>query len=509
MEDNPIRNEILERALRLGCIEEVSGVSDIQAVRYIQEKEGHTPCYAREVPIIEISYPPGSCGVYECSWRNSCDEYRNPKPLGLAFFNWQHGKDTILRTDIIKRADQHNLVRDVLNLSDIEAIRLIQKKEGFTSCYARENPLRPSVENPKCCSEWSCHWKPPCDSYRNEALVPIDKELSEEKHAAIKIFQERIAEYASKLTTPTSKTVGLQIRSFGKIFSASKKMVLASPQTIVRESTEDPSTLKRYLFADNTSILHSDSGGYTFEYTFDVLFSSDILRLNQWLSETRPFLESGNLAYYPIIKSFSETKNVGRGGAYSQGAIPSFWTLSPSFKPETFNAPHLGVPDGDIMLTHSEFAPILNLELPVLENLDFKTLFKLMSDYPEEMCSFRDFLQVKMDEMRKVAIGSEEFSRDCNRIEREIREHLRKLDSDYKKGKLKSAFVLTGCAVAGWTLAIYCFLQGNGNVLTVLGPGGLAYTASAAYSDYLIKRLELKDDPVYFLWLLGKSKRKT
>jgi hypothetical protein len=223
----------------------------------------------------------------------------------------------------------------------------------------------------------------------------------------------------------------------------------------------------------------------------------------------RKFIENENLAYYPLFKSIQDTTSGSpKTVTQNQDSTYPFTAYPGNFDLETFSAPHIGLPDGEIMLSHKEYAPILNLELPVLENVDFATLHKLMSDYPEELSAFRDFLHSEVDDMREAAVGSEQFSKDCRKIERNIRGHVRKLDFDYKKAKLKTTLALTGCSIASWTLALYCIVRGTGDLLAVLGPGGILTTVSAAYSDYLVKRLHLKDDPAYFLWMIGDTSKK-
>jgi len=494
-------SSIKEKAIELSCIEEISKMSEIQAIRYIQKREGNSTCYARDYPLITKEGPwefdTHSCSFDNCKWKFSCDRYR--------LMHLRPGIAT--RKDIELQADRNDCIDDILNLSDVDAIRFIQQKGGYTPCYASEKPLIPNKENTNYCSERNCYWIQSCDSHRNNDVINISKELSTESYIKIEEFQNKISNFEKELNEKTNKTVGLQIKSFTNLSNASKKMLVASPKTIVGESLENPSILKKYLLKDNSKVA-SYSGGADYRYDIEILFSIDIVKLSQWLTDTDSFIKSGNLGYYPIIHRINHVGSFGRSSLYGNRQPQSFWTLPKSLELKSFIAPHIGVPDGDLMLTHTEFAPILNIDLPVLENIDFNVLFKLMSDFPEELCTFRDFLHSKIEDMRQAAVGSEQFTKDCKKLEREIRDHTRKLNSDYKKAKLKAAFSLTGCVVAGWTLALYCFLNNTVNILTVLGPGGLAYTANAAYSEYLTKQLSLKDDPVYFLWVLGKTKNK-
>ncbi|MFZ0505981.1 MAG: hypothetical protein WAM44_19815 [Chthoniobacterales bacterium] len=59
----------------LGAREEVRELSDLEAVRLLQQREGYTPCYGREIAL--QPGPDGICLVSECFWRNFCSAYRS------------------------------------------------------------------------------------------------------------------------------------------------------------------------------------------------------------------------------------------------------------------------------------------------------------------------------------------------------------------------------------------------------------------------------------------------
>jgi hypothetical protein len=252
---------------------------------------------------------------------------------------------------------------------------------------------------------------------------------------------------------------------------------------------------------------HASCPSVTYDWT--VLLTADVVNLRAWLADASAFFDNGSMNYWAIVRRSQTSQGLGRDQlGTSQPKLGEAHRAMPSpeeLEQQSFHAPHFGFQDDEVMLTDADFAPILNLELPILENVDFKTLSKLMEDFPVELCSFRDFLHSSVEQMRNSAVGSETFSRDCRKVERDIRDRLRKLDSDYKKAQIEAAISLTGCAVASWTLALYCILSGTGNILTVLGPGGIAYKASADYGSYLTKRMGLKDSPAYFLWRIGKT----
>lgn len=421
----------------------------------------------------------------------------------------ESGFDTwTLRHAITRLAKKLNCDEWVSGLTDMEAVRFLQQREGYTPCFGRIKPLRPMSHDPNRCDISECLWRGACENYRRKDVIPIDRELTNCGIVELEILKKRLLEYdQTKATLFSNNAIGMQFRSFTHSSAVIRKLLVSTPKTVFGESVAETEGLKSYIL-DNRPTHSYYTGSIHTSYKLVVLHTIDILSLQKIFSEAWMFFEKGDLAYYPLIQSIEyEVTGISKTSYPNENAPSTPQVHLPStIQVSNFDAPHLGLPDGEIMLTDPDIAPILNIELPVLENIGYGVLNKLMSDFPNEMCSFRDFLRTKMEEMRTATVGSQEFAHDCRRLEREIREQIRKLDSDYKKAKLAAAFALTGCAIASWTLAFYCISQGANDVLTFLGPGGVAYTASAAYSDYLVKKLALKDNPVYFLWVLGKTK---
>ena len=423
------------------------------------------------------------------------------------------GSAYTLRGLIMWRAEKMDCVDDIECLSDLNAVRFIQQKEGYTPCFGGDVPLhsRGSVD-PRRCGELTCDWRSQCDLFRVNTAVPLVKFLPD----ATKEDIDRTTQLLLRHRAPESpvlpeQSVGVKIRSFGIVPSVSRKMLVAAPVTVFSEATGDPSRLSPVLLDLAAQRYHPGYGGGGVNYDWTVLLTADVVNLRAWLADASAFFDNGSMAYWPIIKRSHTSQGLGRDQTGRLGDLGRTHGEMPSpeeLEQQSFHAPHFGFQDGEVMLTDADFAPILNIQLPILENIDFNTLAKLMEDFPVELCSFRDFLHSSVEQMRSSAVGSESFSRDCQKVERDIRDRLRKLDSDYKKARVEAAISLTGCAVASWTLALYCILTGAGNILTVLGPGGIVYKASADYGSYLTKCAGLKDSPAYFLWRIGKTQPK-
>lgn len=345
-----------------------------------------------------------------------------------------------------------------------------------------------------------------CDAYRGSAF-PVDKALP-------KLNQENLSWFRQTLMDPNvldlslvhaGKAVGANILSFDNMTSFTKKIVIGSPRTVISEKLNGPNSLDTILLDHKTYQIYPAPGGlyprYVTRRTY--LYTANSAALYDWLRQSSAFLEDSTLKYRPLITRIEDEVMLHKMYRHGQDRLAFPSADSTTF--ETINTPHIGLPDGQIAFNDPNMVPLINLSLPTLENIDLGMLHKLMSDYPEELCAFRDFLHQKIEEMRSKSIESETFYSDVRSIEREIRSELRKLNSDIKKAKIKTALESAGVVIAAWTLAFYLVLSNDANVLTFLGPSGAVVATSKVVSDYLNNRLALKENAAYFLWVVGKT----
>lgn len=495
------RNTIEREAARLHCLQEVAPLNDVDAVRLLQAREGYTPCFARADPLVPLGGFPRKCALYKCTWYRMCESFRPGS--GRNDLGWT------LRQAVERKARQLGCLDDVTELNDVEAVRFVQTRERYSPCFGRETPLVALPSEPLRCSLVDCYWLGTCDTFRSTTVRAIERDLEGKSKTEIASFVDQLHTWNShKDQFFQSRAVGLKLRSLARVGSLMRKMLVATPKTVIGERSD--TSLKAYLLRSELQRVASYPSTDTY-ITSDVLFTSDLRSLNQWMNDATSFIYSGDVAYYPLIEQRqSPARSYSKSQAYASGEGVDFFKLwrTPDYvsQLQSFDAKHAGLPDGEAMLTEEGIAPLLNLDLPVLEEVSFDALFRVMNDYPEELCSFRNFLYSSVADIQTAAIGSNEFYADCRKVERRIQDEIRKLRSGYKKARITAAFSLTGCAVASWTLALYCILGHGGDILKVLGPGGIAYTASAAYSQYLVNCLDLRDNPCYFLWVLGKTK---
>ncbi|GIM29846.1 hypothetical protein CPJCM30710_25120 [Clostridium polyendosporum] len=410
-----------------------------------------------------------------------------------------------IREEIEQKAKAVSCLWDVYNLSDLDAIRFIQQKEGYTPCFGRNNPLYPS-ENKKKCSNSTCYWHRTCDSYRNEKITPIDKALNLRTKADLDTFINNLRKFRDrKATFLMNNEVELKCRSFNNINNLIRKMLVISPKTVVTECSDNIKNLKCYSLGINRK------WGWGFRSVnvyndIELLFTSDLFKLNKFLKDTEVFINKGNLNYYPLMKNINHVER--DIWPYFQGA---FYTFPTDLDFNLSNTSHIALTDDDILLSNPNYIPLLNIEIPYLENVDCYTLSKLMSEYPQELFAFQDFFHSKMEGIRNLVQNSSNFASDCRRVEGEINEHLRKLNSDYKKTKLKTIIDVVEGTVTFFVLSIFCFYSKN-NILSLIGPGGafvkLADTIKNSSKNYFIEMNELKNDSVFLIWKIGRTKRK-
>jgi hypothetical protein len=83
--DISLRIAIEEKAKAFGCVEAISNLAIIDAVRFLQHRERCTPCFGWESPLIPMpegtTIPKGIdreklCGVLDCYWKSPCDTHR-------------------------------------------------------------------------------------------------------------------------------------------------------------------------------------------------------------------------------------------------------------------------------------------------------------------------------------------------------------------------------------------------------------------------------------------------
>jgi hypothetical protein len=292
------------------------------------------------------------------------------------------------------------------------------------------------------------------------------------------------------------------VREKAELEPLSRKLVIGSPQSMICESAQGSNLLRpvRLSFsAHQTSVSNSHYTTYHLIHR-SILWTANPNRIYNWYSAAQSLIDDSTLDYLPHISFESETVSVWKTNS------PEFTHLaSPTF--QHLDNQHVAIADGDVLVNDPNFVPLLNLDIPFLESASLDNIHQIMRDHPDELSSFRNFLFKNIDKIKDKNLDSATFGSDLQVINREIDDNIRKLRSDLARSRLKHYIDLTGGIAAAFTLSVICLSQHDTHTLAVVGPGGFLYVLSSKISDYLSARLSLRDCPVYFLWLLGPSKR--
>lgn len=102
--------------------------------------------------------------------------------------------------------------------------------------------------------------------------------------------------------------------------------------------------------------------------------------------------------------------------------------------------------------------------------------------------------------------GSNSYKRDLDKLALEIADAVRRLESETQKMSLKGWFQATGAVVATCTALLIALDQPTLPLFASVGDGGGAlWLVTKAMEEILSKQKDLKDSPVFYMWLLSKS----
>jgi hypothetical protein len=238
------------------------------------------------------------------------------------------------------------------------------------------------------------------------------------------------------------------------------------------------------------------SGSHEISDVSQCLLSNDLADLSRWFQASKEMLLSGRITYLPHIISRHSYTVEDRPLEYStQESITE--NLAPK---KLFTA----VPDSDLKVSDPSVTPLLNLEIPYLENITPTQLSKLMDDYPDQLLSFRNYLQHSLIEF-KSKLGSENFYREVQGLEIDIKDQLARLRSDVKDLRRTCLLEVIGANAVTWTLYVFVFMKSPDDLVKVLLPGGVVSSVSVGYAKYLKEMMKLKHAPLYFLFLVSQK----
>lgn len=425
-----------------------------------------------------------------------------------------------IRATINKHAQRLDSEETIKKLSNKNAIRFLQEKEGYTVCFGDKKPLKSDysdknerfynqttmneeILSPSVCSENRCAWKGLCDSYRNDT-IPIDGIFESEEINNINSFADKVLNQKEVNQKIDSSYLVATIPNANVLSSISKKLLLISPKTLIKEDSNRD--LRSYILKSRIYLPHITPGGTYPIYHYDIttLRTSDISSIYNWMNQSEKFINRGDFAYFPYIETHQVIRQMYKFNTHGEDYFnfPSFYDFNNICSEDELNRLVYNIP-----IDNEDILPLFNAEIPAIENTDFETLFSFSNDYFDELCSFRDFLYKKMILASNQFPGTENIYSATRLFNSEIHEELKNLKANFKKRKIKSIISSTSIAIGTSALSIYALMKGDDNLLKFIGPGGIVVSVGKMLSDYLINSLELHNKPIYFLWLLDKNRK--
>lgn len=285
---------------------------------------------------------------------------------------------------------------------------------------------------------------------------------------------------------------------------------------------------KRILLISETSILtHTEGNQRQFDFFFSqgrgsgwsddeltyYLKCSDLESVGKWLRDCKPLLVNGKIFYMPNI-IVNQIREIDYPGIFSQTEYihqplqnyvldvvqdnKKLVQEGTNREYETFRFQPKAI---------SKFLyPIMETEIPFIDNIGLETFSKISIDETEALDSFRSYLRAKYIDLSGTE-GSEQQEREITKISFEIQDGLKKLQSDFKKLSRKTAFQATGATIA-LTGTILVAVNANmfSQIPELLGVSGGVFGVAKILNDYFREKNDLKESPYYYLWIFKNKK---
>ncbi|NPV75191.1 MAG: hypothetical protein HPY59_02330 [Anaerolineae bacterium] len=305
-------------------------------------------------------------------------------------------------------------------------------------------------------------------------------------------YIEKISGQFEKIKEDIPKTsVFARFGDLKRIGDCSRKLPLLSDQNYFYENiTHTPESRGFVIKSAHYSGVREVSDSSTH------LITNDLEELYRWFQASKEMLLNGRITYLPYLISRRSYTVEERGLEYSTHND----VIEEMTPKKLFNA----VTESDIKVSDPTVIPLLNLDIPYLESITPSQLFRLMEDYPDQLLSFRNYLQHSLLDFQS-ALGSESFYREVHALELDLKDRLAKLRSDIKGLKRTSLLEVIGANAVTWTLYVFVFMKSPDDLVKVLLPGGVVSSVSLAYAKYLNEMMKLKNTPLYFLFLVSQK----
>ncbi len=310
--------------------------------------------------------------------------------------------------------------------------------------------------------------------------------------------------YAS-VEQSSNYTAACQLQDASELVEVTKKLPLVVECPILQENvryklpikTRQIFKPKRVDYLEFLGPLLGDKMRGGEDYRYFLLFHN-LQATQSWFRLSDAWLSPDLVTYVPTLVEQGEQVTFGDYGyigSWDDYSAPTFVKLECQTKAllERQN------PIRDV-------GPLLTLHIPGFENVSGNQMLEIIRDHEVPFERFRLHLAKRLLDLGN-RFDSGRLASEVKHLELDLNEQLLDLTEKIRELRTVSAVKATGTQVVIWGLFVYVIAQGLANsALSLIGPGGAVAHLTAELGNYLKQKLELKRNPVYFLYVLSKSK---
>lgn len=274
-------------------------------------------------------------------------------------------------------------------------------------------------------------------------------------------------------------------------------------------------TKRAALVADTTLLTHYGETKHQFWHYSDsppkapndgdttdcYLRCPNLIELGNWIRDCKPLLLTGDMFYFPDIVVEHERESWHDGDVIATTSEESIHPLCEVVIENRKLVDSLP----SVAIKSRYIRPILEIDLPCVDNVDLSTFCKITLDEKEATEQFRDHLRLKFLDMKENE-ESEFFDSNLAKIGIEIRDGVRKLNSQLSSIRHQRAFQVTGAAVGVIAASLVAINNAALSSLPeILGTSGGIFAIAKAVEQYIVEKKKIQDSPYYYLWLIEKK----
>jgi hypothetical protein len=243
------------------------------------------------------------------------------------------------------------------------------------------------------------------------------------------------------------------------------------------------------------------------------LYGISLESLGSWLASCEPLVRQGRLIFYPDLTrvQFSAEDSdspYDRMTEYAETSDHITLTRMELFHIVDRNRRIIASESVRQTAALNMVKPLLVTEIPILEGASLGDYCRLaVEEFPTQFDALREHLRLQLidDLPDEGAVIDAALT-----LQIEINSAVRQLESDLRLGMRKAAVEVTGASMATVTATLFA-ITGNSFVVeaeSILGASGGLWGVLHGTDNYLSARQAARNSPYYFMWALGRPRKR-